>query len=101
MRALGTSKNTMNLTLFGHLQRVTPTSTRVSIESIVRNRLGYWGRYLWLGSPIIVFIALILSDPRLLLGVPVAGIASLLAVVFELQDRDEITKIIHRALDRP
>jgi hypothetical protein len=91
----------MDLTLFGHLQRLTPTSTRVSIENIVRNRFGYWGRYVWIGSPIIILMAFILNDPRLLLGVPVAGIASLLAVVFELQDRGEITKIIHRALDRP
>jgi hypothetical protein len=99
MRALGAAKNTMNLTLWGRLQRVTATSTRVSIEDIARNRLGYWARYVWIGSPIILLMALILNDPRLLLGVPVAGVLSLMAVVFELQDRDELTKIIDRALD--
>jgi hypothetical protein len=100
MRAVGVAKNSMNRTLFGRLQRATATSTQVSIENRVPNRLGYLTRHRWIGSPVVIRMAFISNNPFLLLGVPVLGVCSLITVVFEQQDRDELTRIIDRAFDR-
>ena len=90
----------MDLTLVGGMELATSSSTLVTIQSVVPNKGSYLPQYFWVVSPIVVPVAFMLNNPYLLLGVPALVGFSLMTLVLKQQDRQEIIRIIDRALDR-
>ena len=100
MSAKGASRNWMNMRLLGLLQPRAASSTQVSIEDIMPGRLGYVAQYLWMASPIFLVVALVASNPYVLLAIPAAAIFSLVTLVSKQQDKEEVLRIVHRELNR-
>ena len=100
MHAKGVPKNPMDMTVFGHMKRITATSTQVYVDSIVANRFSYPTQHTWILSPLILLAAFISSNPAILLGIPFTVVFSLATWVTKQQDRDEILRILERALGR-
>jgi hypothetical protein len=102
MRGKGASKNTMDMTLYGHLKRLTATSTQVSVKEIVPGKFGYYffSQYLWVTSPFLLLAAILTSDPRMLLAIPLAIMISLLTPGIKQLDKDKLLAILYWALER-